>query len=199
MTQAPLSSPQAPAGILPPLPHDIYDALPVHWPWWVWGLIVLVVVLTIPLAIYLMRKWREHRARVKPVGPVDPWETLAARLKGMLAPMDFPVGRPQEDHYYAMSLLLREAIEMRTKIPATDLTLQELRDPLRKKLPLETSEVEAVLNFLERADLVKFAGRPSDRPEAEVHRARIAGWLESLKPKSIDVNEQSPWSREATR
>ena len=175
------------------LPHDILGLLPVPWPWWVIPLVLASIGLLAALVWYVRAIIKGKKTTGVPLAH-DPWAALLGRLLAMNIPAEFEPGKVQEDHFFALSILLREAIEMRTGIPATDMTYQELKEPLRKRLPLTPQETEAVLAFLERADLIKFASVPSDRSEAEEFRSLLATWMASLKPKSID---QNPWEKGA--
>ena len=180
--------PQAGGGRSPGgLPHDIRGLLPYSWPWWeyaLWGLLVAAVLALVGFGgWYFYRKWRARRDLA--ITNEDPWEIFGRRLTALRPPMPFS-GSEQEEFFFQLSLLVREVIELRTKVPATDRTYQELREPLRRKLPLSTEEVEAVLAFLERADLVKFAGAPSSVAEAEAALSRVGRWLQKLRPRGID-------------
>lgn len=165
------------------LPHDIRGLVPNTPPWWSFVILALLVIAAVVLAIWLYRKWKGRKPTPAQSTQIDPWASLHGRVGGMVVPTNFEPGRPQEDYFYGLSLLLREGVELRTRVPATDLTLQELKEPMRKKLPLATPEVNAVLEFLERADMIKFASAPSDRAEAEKFRGIVAGWLKKLEPR----------------
>lgn len=173
-------NPQAPGG----LPHDVRGLMPFHTPWWEYVLYGLAVV-AVAGALLLLSRFLLRRRAAGEVAALDPWVGLTHRFRQLTVPVPFGT-RAQEDYFYALSLLVREGIELRTEIPATDRTLKELRDPLRKKLPLAPKDVEAVLQFLERADLVKFAGAPSDQAEAEACHAAAGRWLASLKPQHAE-------------
>jgi hypothetical protein len=114
---------------------------------------------------------------------VDPWATLGERLRRLLPPSQFAPGRDQETYYYELSLLLREALELKTAVRATDLTLGELRGPLRRHLQPSSFPVEDLLHFLERADMIKFAGVTSTREEALLEHQRVTQWVDDLRPR----------------
>lgn len=175
------------------LPNDIRGLVPNPPPWWSYAVLALASLALAVAAVWLYRWWKTRRPAAKTKAGASPWETLRARLQAMTVPSDFPEGRCQEEYFYGLSLLLREAIELRTRIPATDRTFQELRDPLRKKLPLATLEVQAVLAFLERADLVKFASAASTKPEAAACQLQVSAWVQKLEPKA---GELSHWDGE---
>jgi hypothetical protein len=172
------------AKVVVDLPHDIRGVVADPTPWWVHALVLLAVVaLAAALALVgrkVWRRWRDGR-KAKTVG-VDPWDVLLGEIKAMTPPD--PLTREQaEEYYFALSLKLRQAIERRTSVAATDMTTGELRDLLRRRLPLSPTDVKEVVDFLERADVVKFAAVPSDTVEAEAWKARALRWAESLRPR----------------
>lgn len=163
------------------LPHDIRGLVPYrgslldYWPYAA-GLLALLLA----LAGFLW--WRRRRAALRPPAPpADPWDVLAGKLAQLTVPRPFGL-QEQAEYFFHLSLLLREAIELRTGLRATDLTLGELKAPLRNKLPLPTGDVDGVLAFLERADYVKFAGRPASTEEAVSAREQATTWARRLRP-----------------
>ncbi len=165
------------------LPHDIRGLLPYQTPWWVYGLWAMGGMLVLALAYWAYKYWKS-RKKLAAEFPVDPWDDLAGRLSALKPPLPF-VGKAQEDFFYLLSLLLREGVELRTGIPATDRTYKELKLPLQQKLPFGQTEVDAVLRFLERADWIKFAGVPSDVEEATACLATVERWVRDLKPALV--------------
>lgn len=170
------------------LPHDIRGLIPYVTPWWVYLIYVGAALLLAGLAFAAWRYWKHREKKVVVIPPRDPWDVLAERA-GFLLPKPPFEGKAQEDYYFELSMLLREAIELRTKIRATDLTFQELREPVRKKLPLPTNDVESVLQFCEHADQVKFAAKPSGIGEAESARQQVESWVRALRPRAIDQQD----------
>ena len=172
------------------LPHDIRGLIPYQptvldrWPW------ILGAILLLALLIFAGLYWRKFRARKAVEPPVDAWDLLEQRLARLVP------GEPFTDSirvafFYELSLGLREAIERRTGVRATDMTLDELREPLRRKLPLSAGETEELLAFLQRADLVKFAEVAATADEALAEGLRVRNWTSSLRPRS-DVGATTP-------
>ena len=150
------------------LPHDIRGSIFVPLPWWQIALIVLITIVVL-IALFTAWKW---------------WDELQERLQVTQPPIPFTKAA-QIEYFAQLSLILREAIERRTQIPATDRTCQELKAPLRAKLPLKPTETEALLSFLERADFIKFAKAPTDTAEALSAHGHVVTWLRALVPLSI--------------
>lgn len=166
------------------LPHDVRGLMPFRMPWWEYVLIGVGAV-AVAAALLLLARYLMNRRRATELAPLDPWVHLQHRFAqlGVVEPF---VKKAQGDFFYQLSLLVREGIELRTAIPATDRTLKELKDPLRKKLPLATPDVQAVLSFLERADMVKFAEAPSTADEAKACLDDARRWLRDLKPQHAE-------------
>jgi hypothetical protein len=176
--------PQGAAGGKQSLPHDIRGLLP-YVPWGTYILWFLIGAAALAALLYFLRV-RRRRRHERPAPPIDPWDDLKNRLRALRPGL--PFGRKeQEEFFFQVSLLLREAIELRTKIRATDLTCQELKEPLRRKLPMAQTDIDGILAFLERADMIKFAEAPSDRAEADTAAGQVAAWARELTPKSIDA------------
>jgi hypothetical protein len=180
---APLGAPQRPSGgQTGALPHDIRGLVPYEAQWRRLALPALLALIAVLVVTALALWWRRRRRRPAPVAPPeDPWDALLRRIRTLALKTPFE-RLAQEEFFFELSMLLREGIELRTGVRATDLTFQELRAPLRAKLPLATAEVERVLGFCERADQVKFAGTGSDRAEADAARSTVDGWVRQLRP-----------------
>ncbi len=169
-----------PAQALAGLPHDVRGLAIVPSPIWQWTMIgvgALIAVLLVALVVLWLR-----RRRRDPQFAVDPWTELVARIRGTTLP-DEADTRGREEFYFALSMHLRDGIERRTGINATDLTYSQLAAPLKNRLPLRTAEVDAVLAFLQRADLIKFAEAKSSTASMTEDRDAVRGWVESLRPR----------------
>lgn len=165
------------------LPHDIHGLIPYQptlldrWPW------ILAAGLGLLLVGLVWSWWRTRRRRQPAEQPFDPWDQLEQRL-ARLEPGELFDSRARETFFYDLSLGLREAIERRTGLRATDMTLGELRGPLLTKLPLPPPDIEAVLDFLKHADFVKFAEAPATRNEACEASKSVQAWVRQLRPRA---------------
>ncbi|MBM4253095.1 MAG: hypothetical protein FJ146_14075 [Deltaproteobacteria bacterium] len=166
------------------LPHGIRGPIGIPMPWWQILLIVAITLAVLAASWALWKWWQRYQAR-RPKAPRDPWDVLQERLALMQPPVPF-TKQAGEDYFAQLSLILREAIERRTQIPATDRTCQELRVPLRSKLPMDAATVEALLVFLDRADFIKFAKAPTDTAEAMSAHTHVQTWLRALVPPPVD-------------
>ncbi len=179
-------NPTATPGLPSPqqLPHDIRGVLPYRMTLLDYLPYIAAGVAALTVALLALHFWRKRHRAIKPAEPVDPWEVLFARLAAVTPGRPFE-GPAQVEFYFQLSLLLREAIERRTGVRATDSTLGELRVPLRKKLPLTPGAIEAVLAFLERSDLIKFAGFAATPDEALAAQEQVSAWARALKPLPV--------------
>lgn len=178
------------------LPHDIRELLPYAPPWWVYLATVLLLLGVVAILVWAWRVWRQRRRRGRQDTPVDPWQQMLSALAAM--PAEVPAvgewpARAREDFFYRLSLLLRQGIEWHAAIPATDLTLGELKQPLRQRLVVQAVPVDAVLAFLERADQVKFAAAPATIEEALAAVRQVRNWIEALRPVPGGVGDAEGW------
>jgi hypothetical protein len=171
------------------LPHDVRGLVPYETPWYIyagWVLAGVLICLLVIWAIKWFERYRERKNAIKP--PIDPWVDVKERIQSLTPDAQFEP-KAQIEFYYELSMLLRECIELRTKIRATDLTYQELKKPLESKLPLKTDGVSGVLAFLERADLIKFAEQPATLAEATAAKAQVSRWASMLTPRQDEIQQ----------
>ena len=166
------------------LPHDVYTILPFKRPIWfdiTIGLIILVILLAL---IYTLYRWYRKRPRVETSTPVKtPWELLLEELQGWESKASFQTASDGREFFFGLSLLLRRGIELGLDIPATDLTLREIRHRLRLSPRAQGIESTTLLEFLDRADMIKFADAPTTPQEARESLQRVRQYLTDLKPE----------------
>ena len=162
------------------LPHGLRGTLALYPQWLVLLILTLLIVSLVAALVLLWRWWRRRRLN-RPRPGVDPWDELLSRVTALTPSHPFTKAA-QEDFFAQLSLFLREGIERRTGLPATDRTYQELRVPLKDQSFLPKEQGEALLQFLQRADLVKFAAAPSGDGEARAAAGQVAAWITALRP-----------------
>lgn len=170
------------------LPHDIRPLLP-YVPTWADRAPWIALVLALALGLIAAFIWWKRSRKPPPPPPSDPWAELQKTVRGVVIEPPF-LPASQREVFYRLSLLLREGIERRTEIRATDSTLSEMRQALRKKLPFKVADVEEILAFLERSDLVKFAEQPATIEEASAARANVAAWCGRLQPAPDPLGDE---------
>ncbi len=133
--------------------HDIkpiIDYAP-SWPWWAWALLALAVV-TICVVLWLVRRRRTPAA----VAYVDPSHAALVALDALtdMTPRDRISGQRLQTQ---LSMILRNWLESRWSLRATDMTTEELAENLLLARTLGAENREALLDVLVQADRVRFA------------------------------------------
>lgn len=159
--------------------------------------LILVVALFL-LLLGVLVYWLYHRNKAKPSHVpepvVDPYDELNKTILA-LEPSEPFTGKAVEDYYFELGLLFRRFIELKTKVPATDLTYKELLSPLRAKLPLSPTELDGVFAFFKQADFIKFAKAKSDIESARESHKQVCRWVSLMMPKQDDVLSESKKGR----
>lgn len=166
------------------LPHGLRDLIPYPESWLEfmarWFLPFLIICFCLVVAIFLWKKFR--RKKVKEVIPEHPFILLERKLSSLQAPEPFE-GKKSTQYFFDLNMIFRQFIELSFAIPATDLTLKELREPLRLKSSFSRELTEEVLKFLERTERLKFAGVSTNIEEAKECHAQVLQWVSFLKQK----------------
>ena len=165
-------------------PHDLKGlmAYPLSlldlWPWF------LAAALASAIGLVILWYLKNRKPKAKPQVIEDPFLALERQLYHMVPPTPFEAKKGIQ-YYFDLNMLFRQIIEFCSGLPATDLTLQELKGPLRQKSILSRDTTEELLSFLERCESIKFAGLDTDLAEAENSHRQVKQWVTYLKPKQI--------------
>jgi hypothetical protein len=174
------------AATLDHLPHGIRGLA--EYPLMVipgWLALLLATLFTGAVIWGLWYWWKKTHPKVVIEKKVHPLDRLREEIAQLRPPEPF-IDKVQEDYFYNLSMALRRFIEELLKIPATDRTLKELREPLRLRLPLSRERVAEVLAFLERADMIKFAKAVTSLEEARRCHDDVKLWIAYLMPRELD-------------
>ncbi len=131
-------------------------------PWWLWALgLASVAALFAPFA---RRGWLALRARQR---EQSAYERARSALDALLTE-----GRPSPEtmdgFYVSLSRIVRRYLEDRFALRSPELTTQEFLAEMGRSPDLARSHQRLLRDFLEQADLVKFAGhRPTDQGVSE--------------------------------
>jgi hypothetical protein len=169
-------------------PHGMRDIIPYGLSWdeiWPKLLLALMILLACALLYFLWKRY--FKKKIKEVVPEDPFVVLESRLAKMHPPEPFE-GKSCVQYFFDLNMIFRQFIELTSGVPATDLTLQELKEPLRFKSPLSRDTTEEVIRFLERSENIKFAGFFTDINEAKESHLQVMRWVSYLRPRRI-MNE----------
>jgi hypothetical protein len=172
-------------------PHGLkprYD-LGVDWAQVITAVIVVMVLVAAAYALWRWWQWRKARAALAAKnigdaagngGPGRVHELLARLCE--LTPAEPFDARAREEFYWRIGIDFRTAVEWRTGIGATSRTIRELRDPLRKKLPLPSRETDEAIALLEESEGIKFAGVPASAADAVAARDLTVRLIRRLFP-----------------
>jgi hypothetical protein len=182
----PVDAMQPPHGLKPR-----YD-LGVDWVQVITVVVVLVASAAAAYALWRWWQWRKARAALaaKNIGDATgnggPGRVheLLARLRDLTPAEPFDA-RAREEFYWRIGIAFRTAVEWRTGIGATSRTIRELRDPLRKKLPLPSRETDEAIALLEESEGIKFAGVPASAADALAARDVTVKLIQRLFPGGV--------------
>lgn len=157
----PILAEDEPLELAPPHP-DLGPRRTPGWPLWAWLLAALGLAAV--AAPFVWRALSAARARQR---QRSAYEVARAALDELLA-----AGRPEQHEvdafYVRLSLIVRSYLEDRFGLRSPELTTQEFLSEMGRSPDLARGHQRLLRDFLEQADLVKFAGlRPSEEMIAD--------------------------------
>jgi len=142
-----------------------------------WGWLALGLGLLALASPALLRAWREHRARQR---QRSAWEIARGELDALLA-----AGRPRPEtmdaFYVELSLIVRRYLENRFALRSPEQTTEEFLNEMGRSPDLATGHQRMLRDFLEQADLVKFAGHRPDPAAVSQSIAAAERFLEETR------------------
>lgn len=160
------------------LPHEIFSLMPYRLPWLALLILSLIAVaLLVAIIIYFRKRRPKHT--ILPASPRDLVRETRAKILRLKPPEHFPVGKVQQNYFFALGIAFRELIEYRFKVKAIGATLREIK-PRLQVLPLSLPTIEIIVEFMARADQIKFADRPSDLEQARKDHKQVVIWTQKL-------------------
>lgn len=160
------------------LPHEVFSLMPYRFPWLLLlALSTILVVLLVAIVFYLRK--RKPQSIALPASPRDLVRETRAKILRLKPPEHFPVGTVQQNYFFALGIAFRELIEYRFKVKAIGATLKEIK-PRLQVLPLSLPTIENIIEFMTRADQIKFADRPSDPEQARKDHKQVVVWAQKL-------------------
>jgi hypothetical protein len=161
---APILAEDAPLS-LRPVHSDLGPRRTPAGPWWIWAVALLLVVGG--AAPFAWRAFVAARERQRRQSAYD----VARSALDLLLQGGRPTAATMDRFYVELSLIVRSYLEDRFALRSPELTTQEFLTEMGRSPDLARSHQQLLQNFLEQADLVKFAGY---RPDAEVVSESIA-------------------------
>ena len=128
---------------------------------------VLIAILVFAISYYLIRRWRA-RSKIVPAISVDPWSSLATKMKQLSIPVAFDA-RAQREFFFSTSGLIRQAAELFSGLPLTDRTNHEIRQILQQKKHFPDDITDSLRRLLHTGELVQFAEKAANRDDGLKH------------------------------
>jgi hypothetical protein len=150
-------------GMLPPQPLEENQRY-----WWVWVVLVAIVLLLTAFEFLQRRKSPVATERKR-----SPEEIASESLAALLA-QDLPRQGLFKDFYVRLTGLVRVYIEETTGLRAPEQTTEEFLREMRTRSTFSAERSIQLQEFLEAADMVKYAGQQpgSDQVEVSIRRAQ---------------------------
>ena len=144
---------------------------------WMWiGVGGLVI-----LAGSLLAWWMLRRRSAAVEAAIPPHERAFARLDALRA-TDFGDRQAVRRFCFAISEIVREYVEGRFGLNATDLTTEEIIDDLPSIAELSAPHQQELIHFLRSTDQVKFAGSDPDPSGIERIYESALSFVEATRP-----------------
>ena len=150
-------------GMLPPQPLEENQRY-----WWVWVVLVAIVLLLTAFKFLQRRKSPVATERKR-----SPEEIASESLAALLA-QDLPGQGLFKDFYVRLTGIVRVYIEETTGLRAPEQTTEEFLREMRTRSTFSAERSIQLQEFLEAADMVKYAGQQpgSDQVEVSIRRAQ---------------------------
>ena len=157
------------------LPHEIYSIMPYRFPWLSLVVAIVAILIIVGIIVYLYRQRKQQQ-------PIELTRDIVADTKAKIISM-----RPcepfdqqaQRQYFFALSISFRELIEYRCRIKAIGATVKELQ-PRLQLLPMPLTTIKTIVEFMTRADQIKFADQTTDLEQARQDHRQVVGWVERL-------------------
>jgi hypothetical protein len=146
---------------------------------WIW--ILATVFAVAAAALYGVRVWTAWRSRMR---RRSAYEVATGDLDALImAPR--PNEHQMDDFFVRLSGIIRRYLEDRFGLRSPELTTEEFLDELAKSPDLVRSHQRLLREFLNRADLVKFAHLVPDPSDVEVSLDHARRFLESTRDDAV--------------
>jgi hypothetical protein len=150
------------------------------------GIIILLILIVIMFAIFAMRKKFKASASSTP-----PWRVALLLLEELRISQKRGILGAQFC-VLKLSDIIRNYVEQRFGIDAPTMTTEEFLDDLRKSCgPLSDADRRFLSDFMQSAELVKFANAPADTEIVEKAISDAERFVEASVPKDCDKPETS--------
>lgn len=168
-------------------PHEVGGLIAPPPPWEIWLMSGIALVVFATFALWAWKKWRSRDAYESK--PSQPKKDVVAEMileLEKLTPEDPFNHQERTEFFFKLTSRLKFFLELKTKIPLSDMTLNEVVvawDGV--DVGLSQEEKGQALEFLKEADLVKFAKVEVGVVQAERLRDNVVGWLREVDGRML--------------
>ena len=155
---------------------------PLRFPqYWFWGALACI-----GLAVGLLIFWRRRRiqASFTPQPSQTPEEIAHAALAALLAEQ-LPARGLVKDFYLRLTGIVRQFIEGTTGLRAPEFTTEEFLRAMRTRDVFPVERSVRLQEFLEAADMVKYAGQQPSADQIELSIARAYEFVDLNRPQTV--------------
>jgi hypothetical protein len=144
---------------------------------WIWAMVLASILVPGGLALWLVRR---RRAEVVPPKQKTPEEIAHEALAALLAEQ-LPARGLVKEFYLRLTGIVRRFIEETTGLRAPEQTTEEFLRDMRKREIFPADRSSRLKEFLEAADMVKYAGQQPDESQIELSIVRAKEFID-LQP-----------------
>ena len=155
---------------------------PLRFPqYWLWGALACI-----GLAIGLLIFWRRRRMQVSFAPPPSqtPEEIAHAALAALLAEQ-LPARGLVKEFYLRLTGIVRQFIEGTTGLRAPEFTTEEFLRAMRTRDVFPAERSVRLQEFLEVADMVKYAGQQPSADQIELSITRAHEFVDLNRPQTV--------------
>ena len=160
-------------------------------PYIIW--VILILILIAVLVYYFVYRKKPIADQEEPVVQIPPYDEAIEKLQKLDNKLLWQNNQIKK-YYSELTEIIRDFIEKELKIPALEITTQELIEALSnldnsKTLQIDKETTRKLNSLLSEADLVKFAKSTPLSHEIEDDRKDAENILNDLKPVIIEEAE----------
>lgn len=148
-------------------------------------LVMSAIVLAVLVAalVYLNRRKKKPPVFLDFISPEDAAMKVLANLSGLM-------NSNGKQFYYKISVVLREYVQKKFNVDATQMTTEELL-PRIEALKLDSDLVQGIREFVHSSDPIKFAGQPPDIKNMKRHFEFVKDFVKKTSLPLRDNTEHS--------
>lgn len=163
------------------------------------SLMIVAILLIVALAVILIIRFNKNKSIFTPEKPKLPPDVIALNKLRELKEGGSPKGEQIKIFYDKLSGILREYIEERYHIPATDFITSQIISALQTLSMVKDKQTEQMQSILFSSDMVKFA---KHRPEEFVIKQNLQSGFDFVektkeKPEAKETSSDRPANTKA--